>query len=181
MGDDTRVEMENEGSLEFPATKSVVATVVVGLSLLVPSCIGLLISRAPTALSPFPAVTAIPALFLSSRVVAVALPSLLFFVWNPGLFRGQSRIPKRSRWLLAILSILSVAWFVVGWTYGSQYQGMRYVYEVGIINLVIIAFVGTAVSRYTKDASSFKLNLALHWLLFAWLAWYAFPYLGELP
>jgi hypothetical protein len=22
-------------------------------------------------------------------------------------------------------------------------------------------------------------NLAFHWVLFAWLAWYAFPYLGE--
>jgi hypothetical protein len=28
---------------------------------------------------------------------------------------------------------------------------------------------------------SFKTNLLFHAVLFAWLAWYAFPYLGELP
>jgi len=30
-------------------------------------------------------------------------------------------------------------------------------------------------------ASSFGMNLFFHAMLFAWLAWYAFPYLGELP
>jgi hypothetical protein len=125
--------------------------------------------------------TAIPALFLSSRLVGVAVPSLLFFVWNPGLFRGKSKLPKRSLWLLAIATILSVVWFVIGWTYGLQYQGPRYVYEVCVLNIAGLGFLTAAFFRCWKREPSFRLNLALHWLLFVWLSWYAFPYLGELP
>jgi hypothetical protein len=36
-------------------------------------------------------------------------------------------------------------------------------------------------ARYQQRDITFRLVLALHWLLFSWLAWYAFPYLGELP
>jgi hypothetical protein len=32
-----------------------------------------------------------------------------------------------------------------------------------------------------KGEPSFISNLVVHWILFVWLAWYAFPYLGELP
>jgi hypothetical protein len=37
-----------------------------------------------------------------------------------------------------------------------------------------------AVIRW-KRQPSFRGNLLSHWFLFARLAWYAFPYLGELP
>jgi hypothetical protein len=30
-------------------------------------------------------------------------------------------------------------------------------------------------------APSFRTNMFFHWILFAWLAWFAFPWLGELP
>jgi hypothetical protein len=49
------------------------------------------------------------------------------------------------------------------------------------VTVAWIAFLGTLFTLYWKRESSFRLNLALHWLLLAWLAWYAFPYLGELP
>jgi len=181
MSDDLKVEMKSEGSIEVSAMKSGLATVIVGLSLLIPACIGLLITGAPTTLGPFPGMTVIPALFLSSRVVGVAVPSVLFFIWNPGLFRGESKIPKRSHWLLAVATVLSVIWFVMGWKYGLQYQGAGYVYKVCVANVAWVAFLGGVFARYREGETSFKLNLALHWLLFAWLAWYAFPYLGELP
>jgi hypothetical protein len=35
--------------------------------------------------------------------------------------------------------------------------------------------------RTWKMGASFRNSLFVHWMLFAWLAWYAFPYLGELP
>ena len=124
--------------------------------------------------------TAVPAL-VSSRAVAVAIPSLLFFAWNPGLFRGESKLPKRSYGLLVVATILSVVWFVLGWKNGLHYQGTGYVYKVCVATIAWIAFLGAVFAWYWKRGSSFRLTLALHWLLFAWLAWYAFPYLGELP
>jgi hypothetical protein len=69
----------------------------------------------------------------------------------------------------------------MGWKFGLQYQGTRYVYEVSAANVFGIAFLATGFSWSRKWEGSFTLNLALHWLLFVWLAWYAFPYLGELP
>jgi hypothetical protein len=163
--------------------KPSLVTLVVGLALTIPAAIGLGLLRtgAPTALGPFPAMTALPALFTSSRIVGVVVPSLVFFAWNPGLFRGEKGLPKRSYGLLAVASILSVVWFVVGWKNGLHYQGVGYVYGVCVITVIWIAVLGALFGLYRKRESSFWPNLALHWLLFAWLAWYAFPYLGELP
>jgi len=160
--------------------KSGLITFISGCGLLIPASLGLLIAGVPTIVAPFPAMTAIPAL-VSSRAVAVAVPSLLFFAWNPGLFRGESKLPKRSYGLLAVATILSVIWFVVGWTNGLHYQGAGYVYKVCIITAGWIAILSALFALNWKRESSFRLSLAQHWLLFAWLAWYAFPYLGELP
>jgi hypothetical protein len=181
MDEDMRIYMKTKNSIETCGVISEFATLIAGLSLLIPACVGLLISRFPTPLGPFPGITAIPAFFLSSRTVAVAIPSFLFFAWNPRLFRGEMTIPRRSHWLLAIATLLSVIWFVMGWKFGLQYQGTRYVYEVSAANVFGIAFLATGFSWSRKWEGSFTLNLALHWLLFVWLAWYAFPYLGELP
>jgi hypothetical protein len=62
-----------------------------------------------------------------------------------------------------------------------EYQGARHTYVVCIVNAAWIAFLWLIFARYWKREPSFKINLLLHWVLFAWLAWYAFPYLGELP
>lgn len=155
-------------------------TFIGGLALAIPAAIGLLSTGVPTALGPFPAMTALPAMFLSSRLVGIVVPSLIFFAWNPGLFRGENKPPTRSYGLLVVATILSVIWIVVGWKNGLHYQGVGYVHRVSVVTVAWIALLGTLFTLYWKR-ESFRLNLALHWLLFAWLAWYAFPYLGELP
>jgi len=155
-------------------------TFIGGLALTIPAAIGLS-TGVPTALGPFPAMTAVPALFVSSRIVGVVVPSLIFFAWNPGLFRGKNKLPKRSYGLLVVVTILSVIWLVVGWKDGLHYQGVEYVHKVCVGTVVWIALLGTLFALYWTRESSFRLNLAVHWLLSAWLAWYAFPYLGELP
>src|SRR5580693_4124431 len=94
-----------------------------GLSLLVPVLFWVLFAQElPSALYPFPALMFVPALF-GLRQAAVAVPVVLFFVWNPGLFRGDASVPKRSHVLLLILTLLNVLWFVVGWKDGLAMQG----------------------------------------------------------
>ncbi len=161
--------------------KSGVATLATGCGLLIPASIGLLISGVPTVLSPLPVLTVLSTFLFSSRAVAVVIPPLFFFMWNPRLFRGESKLPKRSYGLLIVAAILNVIWFIVGWKNGLHYQGTGYVYKVAAITVAWVALLGTVFARYWRRESSFSLNLILHWLLFAWLAWYAFPYLGELP
>jgi hypothetical protein len=160
--------------------KSSTLTCIFGLSLLIPASLGLILTNIPTVLCPFPFLTVLPAFIFSSRV-AVIVPVLLFFAWIPRAFQGDAKIHRRSYVLLAVATILSVAWFVSGWHYGLKYQGDRYTHIVCIVNATWLAFLWVIFALYWKRETTLKINLLLHWILFAWLAWYAFPYLGELP
>jgi hypothetical protein len=155
-----------------------------GLCLLIPAWIGLLSSGVPTLYSPSPTLTILPAFVLSRwhlESLAVLVPSILFFLWNPGLLLNQPpNLPKRTMVLLGLLTVLAVVDFVLEWKYGVQYRGRRYTILVYIINATWLASLWWTVVRSQRQPS-FKGNLFSHWLLFAWLAWYAFPYLGELP
>jgi hypothetical protein len=165
-------------------SKSAALTLVTGLGLLIPASIGLLVSRVPTLLCPFPTLTMLPAFLLSYSHLwkaAIAVPTLLFFAWCPGLFRGEARVPTRSYALFIVATILTIIYFVVSWKWGLQYQGHRFTRVVCIENIVCVALLGFAFARSWRAASTFKYSLFLHWILFAWLAWCAFPYLGELP
>jgi hypothetical protein len=167
-----------------PASKTSALTFLAGLGLLIPASIGLLSSGVPTVLCPLPALTLLPAYLLADWHLwkaAVVLPTLLFFAWHPGLFRGQAKIPKRSYMLFAVATVLSLVYFAASWKWGLHYQGIRYTHVVCIVNITWAAFLGLAFARSWNGPSSFRFNLFLHWMLFAWLAWYAFPTLGELP
>ncbi len=165
-------------------SKSTIATITAGLALLIPASIGLLITNVPTILCPFPLMTIGPALLLSGQgswEAAVVVPMLLFFAWHPGLLHGDANVPKRSYVLLIVLILLAIADFVTSWNWGLQYQGAHYTHVVCAVNVVWAAFLILGFSRGWKRSPSFAYSLFLHWMLFAWLAWYAFPYLGELP
>jgi hypothetical protein len=159
--------------------------IVAGLCLLIPAWVGLFSSGVPTLYSPLPAVTILPAFVLSRwhlQSLAVVVPSILFFLWSPGLILDQrpKKVPTRTVALLGLLTILAVVDFGFGWKYGVQYQGMYYAVGVGIINVVWLVCLWWAAIHWWRQPS-FRGSLLLHWFLFAWLAWYAFPYLGELP
>jgi hypothetical protein len=153
-------------------------TSLAGVSLLTPVFFWLLSSKGPTVLYPFPALVLVPGLF-HLRWAAVAVPMVLFFVWNPGLFRGDVKVPKRSYVLLMVTTLMSILWFVVGWRDGLAVQGAPYNYSVCTINIVWIALLWVMFAHSRKAEPSFRTNLLLHWILFAWFAWYAFPFFGE--
>jgi hypothetical protein len=157
-------------------------TIFAGWSLILPAALGLFLTGVPTIFCPLPILTVLPALVFSPLApVVVVIPTLLFSAWNPALFRGVPAPPKRSYILFGALVVLSVVYFVDGWGDGVHYEGRIYTRAIAIANGIWIALLTFlfVLSRVRK--SSFVFNLTLHWLLFAWLAWYAFPYLGELP
>jgi hypothetical protein len=159
--------------------RSVLFTLVCGFALLGPAWLGLS-TGLPTVLSPFPALTVIFSFFMTSRV-GIAIPTLLFLVWNPRFFRGEGRIPNRSYTLLAFLTVFTAVWFVLGWKFGSQYQGPRFTHLMLVVNIAWLLGLWALFLSALKHTPSVGLSLTIHWLLFAWLAWSAFPYLGELP
>jgi hypothetical protein len=164
--------------------KSTWATLICGFLLLIPAWVGLNLFNVSMFLSPLPALTIIPTFLLDAmhlQGIAVAIPSILFFSWNPSLFRGSDTMPKRSYALFAIATVLSVIWFIGSWKYGLQYQGPTYTHLICALNVVWLAGLGVFLFLRRKSDPSFASNLAFHLLFFAWLGWYAFPYLGELP
>jgi len=165
----------------YPASR---LTLIAGLALLIPASFGLFLSGVPTILCPLPQLTVIPAFLLSAwrlNYLANGLPVLLFFLWRPGFFRGAPQVPGRSYVLLAIVIVLSILYFISGWQRGLEYEGAGYTRGVLIINVGWVAVVVYAFLRARKKGASFGSSLFVDWMLFAWLAWYAFPYLGELP
>ena len=163
--------------------RTAVIVILAGFALVIPSTLRFS-GNGPNTLSPLPALTTWPALLLADlRIwqVAMLLPTLYFFLWSPGLFHGERRTPKRLYVLLAVLAVSSVAWFVGGWQYGLDYQGVRYTSIVAILNVFFVTVLIAGFFRnWSSREPSFKRNLILHWVLFAWLAWYAFPWLGEM-
>ena len=159
------------------------ATILSGIALLLPTSMGFLITGYPTILHPFPAMTVLPAFFLASAhlwALSATIPVIGFLIWNPALLHGQTQVPWRSHALLAAATGLNVIWFAFGWKFGLQYQGSTYTYAVFGINVAWIAILAASIVLGRKQ-NSFASNLVFHWLLFAWLGWFAFPYLGELP
>jgi len=158
----------------------------VGAALVLLAWIGCFSSGTPTLICPMPLITIVPAFYLASRSfhspywLGVLLPTTLFFAWTPRISRGQSEVPRRSRVLLASLTVLSLAYFVVSWRDGVQYQGREHTIAVGVVNTIWAVILWTILYRSSRR-SSFAINMLFHATLFAWVAWYAFPYLGELP
>jgi hypothetical protein len=158
-----------------------VITLVGGLALGIPASIGLLLKGTPSLVTPFPFLTIIPAFLLGSLYwLAVLIPSALFFAWNPQFFRAIGKVPRRSLGLLALATALTIWWFVDGWGYGVKYQGLRHTYAMAVLNAAWLVLLWLTLFRASR-IQSFRQGLLFHWLLFAWLGWYAFPYLGELP
>jgi hypothetical protein len=164
--------------------KSHWVTLLSGMALLAPASIPLFLTGAPSVFAPLPALTIVPAFLLYQSPLGravVAIPTILFFAWNPGLFRGNNKVPKRSYVLFGLFTVLDVVWFVAGWKDGLRYQGALYTYVVCALNAAPVIVLAALFLRSRSVDLSFKTNLALHWLLFAWLGWFAYPNLGELP
>ena len=157
---------------------------ILGLSLILFAWVGLFSAGVPTLYCPMPTMTVLPAFALSSlklQTAAVLVPAILFFLWNPSLvIRQQSNMPKRTVGLVGLLSILTIVDFVLEWKYGLQYQSTHHTIAIYTINVLWLAALWCAVIRAWRRPS-FWANLLSHWVLFVWLGWYAFPYLGELP
>ena len=119
-------------------------------------------------------------LFHGAYIIAVAVVPLFFCLWCWPVLRGSVTLPTRSIILLILAVILSAASLIFGSRYGVEYQSVSYVVGVAIINIICWVLLGL-LALLAHRRPSFGHNLGFHAALFAWLAWCAFPYLGELP
>jgi hypothetical protein len=111
---------------------------------------------------------------------AVLLPAILLFAWCWPISKDASVVPRRSIVLLVILASLSVVYFTTSRRYGVRYQGPAHTLAVACINMLMLAalaFLAFHIAHRPNRAGP----VIFHTLLFVWLGWSAFPYLGELP
>jgi hypothetical protein len=182
------ISFEKSAFCDIPVNvaKPRVLTLFTALSLVVTTWVGSFSSGVPTLYCPLPTVIVFPALMLLSsgtRLAAMSmsiLPAVLFFAWNHSLLTGQPTIPKRTVALIALLGALTIVYFKFLWFDGLQYQGHHHTLTIFLVNLIWLAVIGASIA-WSIVRPSFYRNLLTHWLLFAWLGWYAFPYFGELP
>jgi hypothetical protein len=164
--------------------RGTIVTFLAALGLTILALVGSFASGVPEIVTPFPALIAIPALILSAwhmEYSAVLIPGLLFLAWNPQLLRAEGKIPKRSYAVFAVLVALSAFYFLESWKWGVEYQGAWLTTLFCWINVAWVVVLSLISLRSLIVAPSFRTNVFFHWILFAWLAWFAFPWLGELP
>lgn len=162
---------------------SVGAAIVVVLALL--SCLSVS-PGTPQVYAPLNLVVLVPAFWADELVrgafiyVAVAVVPLCFCLWCWSVLGGSVTLPARSVVLLVVAVALSAFSLIFGAHYGIEYQSVGYVVGVATINVICWVLLG-GLAFLARRRPSFGHNLGFHAALFAWLAWCAFPYLGELP
>ncbi len=127
-----------------------------------------------------PAFLFAPVMSGAHYTAATAVMPIVFCLWSWRVLRGSATVPRRSLTLLVATVALSAAWLSFGRTYGVQYRGAGYVTTVTVVNALCWVALGVLAFR-AKRTPGYPRNLAFHAALFTWLAWYAFPWLGEVP
>jgi len=104
---------------------------------------------------------------------------ILYVVWSYRLYKNTPKIPRRSISAILILFILSLVYLIGSWSYGLGYQGITHTISMYIFNCI---FWGILYYLYmtNRKKPSFITSYLFHLVSFAWLAWVAFPWLGEL-
>lgn len=116
----------------------------------------------------------------ASGIFTMMIPALFFFAWNPRLFLGSVKVPRRSYALFAVGTVYSLDYFYSAWNEGLRVQGVQYTYTFFALNIALVAALSFMFARRWRAAPSFRSNLFLHWTLCAWLFWFSLPLLGQL-
>jgi hypothetical protein len=142
----------------------------------------------PTLITPYCLTVAMPVLLLQSfgvtyparLFIGSSLVPIIFAAWSLPVAWRQERIPIRTKVLATIIVLLSVVHLIMSWSYGVTYQGRVHTIGMYALNLIFGCLL-LVLYRRNVHANSYPTNYLFPWLTFAYLAWIAFPWLGELP
>lgn len=160
-------------------TKHIVLFVIASLSLIPISLLSLIggIPPAPD-YAPSSLLVSFFIMIMPVHFMGYVMPSLLFVLWNWYVFKGRNTVPLRTT-IAFFLLLVSNGWFIsTTWSYSISYHGIPWTHWIGknnaIAMVVLIACWISAIKLKTSAA-----NLVFSWVLFAWLCWCAFPWMGE--
>jgi hypothetical protein len=141
----------------------------------------------PKVYSPYSFIIVIPVFMLS----VIALPSsllmllaslpnaLLFLLSTRSIANENLKISRLLTGISALLVSLSVIFLIVSYDYGVQYQSLHHTLFMYLFNGI---FICSLIAAYIANNRKPSINnsLVFRVLLFCWLGWCAFPWLGEL-
>lgn len=133
----------------------------------------------PTLWSPYPGAQFLLITTGVPRPMNVFVIPVIFVACTAGLVIRQYRgTLAYLAWPAAPLTLLNVVYVALRTADGYVHQGLTYVIGMIVMNgLVLIAFwAGWA--AFLRHRTSYS-AVMLSFVLFAWLAWVAFPYFGE--
>ena len=144
-----------------------------------------IMSNEPRIISPGSLVIVAPSIMLwkylgmMSRFLAPLVGPLLFVIWCAPLFNTPSHIPSRTKLLAVILLLLAVLWLVFSWEYGIVKQGYGYCLSIVFIDCCFWGALFVVERRNLLKPTAMN-GIGFHAMLFVWLSWIGFPWLGEL-
>jgi hypothetical protein len=121
--------------------------------------------------------------YLLAAVATLIYPisvAIAFWVCCRPLRATTALYPSRTVWLVALGIALSVVYFVYGWRYGKEYQGLDTL-GAYILASTALLLTATVVWYMGKRRNSWSASLVAHAGFFIWLTIFAFPWLGEMP
>lgn len=145
-----------------------------------------MVSANPKIYSPYSFTVFIPAVFISN----FDLPDVLFFLacvfpitvgyllWAFAFVRPTFKISTISRVLASLIILLSLTFNASAYSYGLKYQGELHTRAVLVINAVFVFVLIAILWKNSKEPTLYN-SAGFSVVLFTWLSWIAFPYLGE--
>jgi hypothetical protein len=109
-----------------------------------------------------------------------SLPNaLLFLLSTRSTAHENFKISRLFTGISASLVSLSIMFLFVAYDYGVKYQGLNHILFMYLFNGI---FICSLIAAYIANNRKPSINNALVFrvLLFCWLGWCAFPWLGEL-
>ena len=96
------------------------------------------------------------------------------------LFRRQVRRPLLSLALYVVAAAVDALFLIANWHEGAARQGPVYTLIVVAANTLLAVALALLALRLIRSPRAVT-AWAFHIVLFLWLSWVAFPWLGELP
>lgn len=132
----------------------------------------------PTMYAPYSLISAVPVVMFPSYFVVLVVLPIIYLLWSFPLATGQKQIPTRTNIISITLVLLSFIYLMMGWQYGITYQGFFHVISMYVFNILFWSIL-LVLNLINRSSPAFLTNILYHGILFIWLSWVAFPWLGE--
>lgn len=116
----------------------------------------------------------------ASIYLAGVVPAIGFLSTAWPTMKGRTHIGQTFMASVTIVGILSVAWFVVNWEHGIEYQGASAVHVLLILNLATVCGISLVAWVLMRSPNLWG-KFFLHAGFWIWIGWLTFPVLGEFP